>query len=148
MTKINGVNNTKFGGIFPEFITESITFACGQCPSYQSLTINYFRGKGGRYADQQNELAVRDKVNDEVHVSFPLSAEGDITVFAGFYQYVSIVDSPGFTVIIRNDFIDESIGPGVMIDGILKLWPMFLICILLSYPFGIVMWMAVRISLC
>ena len=140
------INDSLVDGIFPKFITPSVTAACGQCPSYQSLEVNYFRTKFGRYADQRDEQTVKNKVNDDVHVSFPIYGDANVKTFAGFYYFIGFVNSPGFAVVVRDDY--KSLDASVIYEGIFKLWPVFLINVLLAYMFGIMIWMAVSISLC
>ena len=123
-------------------IESIILEACGSCKNYKQSIFHLFQSLSGLPTNKKTEKELKNSVNNEVDVSFPIYAYKDRTEIIPGTSVVQIIPSPGCSLIAR----DETNMVGVvdkMILGILQVWPLLLVCYSIATLFGILVWFTV-----
>ena len=123
-------------------IESIILEACGSCKTYEQSIFYLFQSISGLPTNKQSEKKLKNSVNDQVDVSFPVYTSKDRTEVVPGSSTVQIIPSPGCSLIVR----DEANMVGVvdkMILGILQVWPLLLVCYSIATLFGIMVWFTV-----
>ncbi|XP_031571664.1 uncharacterized protein LOC116305831 [Actinia tenebrosa] len=135
--------NTSTGvidGIFPNIVTQMLTWACGVCNNGHGDTILNMTSNGRDMTSLKDSVVgVIEDIDDVPQVSFPIYGNEDIKEYKGSHQYVKVVDSPGIA------FINVRQKPKVM-NLALACLPLigFVLCI--TYISGFIMWLLERKS--
>ena len=118
-----------------------IQTVCGNCSSYKDSALYYDRTKYGKNPKKESEMQLKQNVNDDVHLYFPISGLKEVTVFQSIHQFVQIVESPGSAFIV----VDESKKPKTtqMINQLFATWPLIVMIILLMILAGVLIWLTV-----
>ena len=123
-------------------IESIILEACGSCSTYEQSRFHLFQSISGLPTNKQSEKKLKNSINDQVDVSFPVYTYKDRTEIIPGTSTVQIIPSPGCSLIVR----DETNMVGVVdkiILGILQVWPLLLVCYSIATLFGILVWFTV-----
>ena len=123
-------------------IESIILEACGSCKTYEQSIFHLFQSISGLPTNKQSEKKLKNSINNQVDVSFPVYTSKDRTEVVPGSSTVQIIPSPGCSLIVR----DEANMVGVvdkMILGILQVWPLLLVCYSIATLFGILVWFTV-----
>ena len=116
---------------------------CGNCSLYKDSVLYYDRTKSGKNPKKEFEAEMKQTVDTDVHLYFPVSGLKEVTVFQSIHQFIQIVESPGSAFIV----VDQSKKPKTtqMINQLLATWPLTVMIVLLMVLTGVVIWVAVSI---
>ena len=128
-------------GIMGNLVKEMIQASCDKC-SNEEPKIFAYQSMSGENPVKKSAVEVKQSIGSEFHVSFPIFGYSTITRYMESHVFILFIESSGSATIIRNE-IDYAAKTVNAFKSIGNIWPMYLITVLMTGVFGIVIWAAV-----
>ncbi|XP_065669709.1 uncharacterized protein LOC105850908 isoform X4 [Hydra vulgaris] len=131
-------------GFFLTLLQEMVVKSCGSCQGYSHSNLYFNRSKSGDETIKNSEFDLKNAINNEVDISFPIYGMNGREV-APDSEFSVLVMSPGIAIVVRNEnTINQVINK--MLIGVLNVWPVLLISYAIASIFGIVIWFTDQFS--
>ena len=124
-------------GMIRDAVLRHITVECGHCwtPSSEHCEIETLK--------MQNELEMLELLKqNKVHIAIPVFEHPSNRLYDEFF-FLKLDDYPGTEYITTED---DTSTLNVVLESVLKAWPLFAVTIVLTAIAGIIMWALVRMN--
>ncbi|XP_031571663.1 uncharacterized protein LOC116305830 isoform X2 [Actinia tenebrosa] len=133
--------NTSTGvidGIFPNIVTQMLTWACGVCNNGHGDTILNMTSNGRDMTSLKDSVVgVIEDIDDVPQVSFPIYGNKDFKEYKGSHQYVHVVDSPGIAFITVKEPLKQFAVTNVVIGCL----PLLGLIMCMTFISGFAVWL-------
>ncbi|XP_047125702.1 uncharacterized protein LOC101241605 isoform X1 [Hydra vulgaris] len=131
-------------GFFIKLLQDTVVQSCGSCKGYNSSKLYFTQSKYGDDPVKSSELDLKNAINKDVDLSFPIYGVNGREV-APDSKFSVLVVSPGIAMVVRNEnTINQVIKQ--MVLGVLNVWPVLLISYAIAFIFGIFIWFSDQFS--
>lgn len=118
-----------------------IKSSCGTCNNKEP-NVYTFQSLSGENPVKQSEIEVKKSIGREFHVSFPIFGYSTLTRYMETHVFIQFIESSGSATVVRNE-VDYGAKTVNAFKSIGNIWPMYLITVLITGVFGIIIWAAV-----
>ena len=128
-------------GIIGNLVEQMILSSCGICKNGHGLTsLNYLDNGKGRPAIKRTMNSVRQDVDEQTQISFPVIGLTDDDKFQKDHVFVPMVESPGIAFIAVSEKVDNT---KRLFSDLSQYLPFYLFSLMMAYVAGIFVWLLV-----
>ena len=141
---VENKDDKDMSGIMSSLVEGMIKQSCDKCNNKEP-GIYAYQSLSGENPVKKSETEVKRSIGKEFHVSFPVFGYSTITRYMESHVFILFIESTGSATIVRNE-INYAAKTVNAFKSIGNIWPMYLITVLITGVFGIIIWAAVSFS--